>query len=206
MTGVSQQLTRRQAEILDFIRARLARERSCPSVREIAAHFGIASPKGVSDHLSALERKGYLRRVPGLSRNIRLTEPAAGIPLLGRVPAGRPLTMVEPPETYLDLPAGPDHPDVFALRVEGDSMRGIGILDGDYVLVRVQPQVENGAVAVVYVGEEATVKRLWKTRCGWRLQPENPAYAPVEVDASCPDLRVAGPVIGLLRLGMYRSP
>jgi repressor LexA len=140
-----------------------------PTVREIAAHFGFASPKAITDHLTGLERKGYLSRAPGRSRNIRLADSATGIPVLGLVPAGVPLTAIETFAGRLSLPGLFPEPDHFALQVKGASMRDAGILDGDYVIVRLQPDAPDNAIVVAYLDGEATVKRLRRTRHGYRL-------------------------------------
>ena len=200
-------LTPRQIQVLDYIRHRIA-SGGVPTVREIAAHFGFASPKAISDHLSALERKGCLHRDPGRARNIRLAESVTGVPILGCVPAGTPVTAFENLTGRLCLPDLFPEPDHFALQVKGASMRDAGILDGDYVIVRLQPQVPDNTIVVAYLDGEATVKRLRRTRHGYRLMPENPAFKPIEVTDTTRDFRIAGPVVGLVRtlLGGSRVP
>jgi len=196
------QLTQRQSAILQFIQAAIADDGRPPTIREIARHFGFASPRAASDHVSALERKGHLKRTPGHSaRSIRITNQApSGIPLLGRVAAGVPMEAVENYDGHIDVNsqfAGRDH---FAVQVRGDSMRDAGILDGDCAIIRTRPTVPDGAIGVAIVDGEATVKRIFKTATGYRLQPANDAYQPIEVEAMTGvDFRIAGPVVGIIR-------
>lgn len=194
-----QQLTPRQKQILDYIQAQTRKDARPPTVREIGAKFSIASPKGVSDHLAALESKGYIERTRGKSRGMKLLHQAAGIPIVGDVAAGTPITAIENLDGTLELESMFGTGDLFAVRVKGHSMSGCGIVDGDYVVVRKKPVVENGTIAVAYVDGEATVKRIEKTRVGYRLMPENDAYEPIEVSAETPGFCLAGPVVGVLR-------
>lgn len=192
-------LTDRQREILAYIAERINTESSPPTVREIALHFAIASPRGVSDHLLALERKGCIMRSPRKSRGIRLTNVRKGIPIIGTVAAGAPILAVENFSGMLDLTDLSSRHDIFAVRVKGESMKNCGIMDGDYVIVRDQPQVENGTIAVAYVNGEATIKRIFKTRDGYALVPENDGFVPLLVDDRVSEFRVAGPVIRVVR-------
>lgn len=195
-------VTGRQGAILQFIQETTAADGRPPTIREIARHFGFASPKAASDHVSALERKGHLKRTPGHSaRSIQLTCRApAGVPLLGRVAAGIPIEAVENYDGHIDVNgqfAGHDH---FAVRVKGDSMRDAGILDGDCAIIQARPTVPEGAIGVALIDGEATVKRIYKTSDGYRLQPANDAYKPIEIDAdSGVEFRIAGPVVGIVR-------
>ena len=192
-------LTDRQRAILEFIEDEI-RESGCPpTVREIGAHFRISSPRGVSDHLKALERKQCIEREAGKSRGIRLLKKMAGIPLVGRVAAGSPILAVENVEDDLDVTDLFGTRDVFAVLVEGDSMMDAGIFVGDMVVVRKRERVENGEIGVAYIDGEATVKKIFRTRSGYKLQPENDAYEPIQVDETTPDFRVGGPVIGVVR-------
>lgn len=192
-------LTERQRAILQFIAETMRSSGSSPTVREIALHFGMASPKGVTDHLAALERKGYLTRTPGRSRNIHLVHGPAAIPIVGDVAAGTPITAVENISGSVEWDAMFGQPGVFAVRVKGDSMREAGIMHGDLVIVQKDARVENGAIAVAYLDGEATVKRIYRTASGFRLDPENPAYQPMHVDASSIGFALAGPVVGVVR-------
>lgn len=192
-------LTSRQQAVLAFIEDTVRTAGSPPSVREIATHFRIASPKGVTDHLAALERKGYLTREPGQARNIRLTYAPDAIPIVGTVAAGTPITAVENQDGHVDMAALFGSGDVFAVRVKGDSMRDAGILEGDLVVVKKGGRVEQNAVGVAYVDGEATVKRVRKTSSGYDLIPENDAYQPLHITADSAHFTLAGPVIGVIR-------
>ena len=199
-------LTERQQQVLDFIRQHFTTRQGAPTVREIAAHFHMASPKAVQDHLAALERKGCLTRTPGRTRNIRLTvSPESGLPIVGRVAAGRPIAAVENIVGSLDFAHLFGSDPLFAVLVAGDSMTGFGILDGDYVVVRRQSHVENGTIAVVYVNGEVTVKKLTRTSAGYRLVPGNPAYPAVDIGRDTPEFSIAGPVVGVVRKGVYAA-
>ena len=195
-------MTERQAEILRFISDEI-RNRGCPpTVREIARHFGFASPHAVTGHLKALESKGYLSRFGHqTARGIRLTQGVpSGIPLIGRVAAGTPLDAIENWEGQVDLPGHFGNGALFAVRVQGDSMRDAGILDGDCAVVRPQPRIDSGAIGVALLDGAATVKYIFQTPQGYRLQPANPAYQPIDISPDDqPDFRIAGPVVGLVR-------
>ena len=199
-------LTQRQQEALEFIRAEITESSRPPTVREIARRFGYASPRGATLLIEALERKGYLNRAGRASRNIALTVSATGVPIVGEVAAGQPILAVENVTGSLDLGRAFGDGELFAVRVKGDSMRDAGIFNEDYVVVRRQPDVLNGVIGVAYLNGEATVKRIYKTRQGYRLQPENQSYSPIEIkaprdpDEAPPDFRVAGPVVGVVRM------
>jgi len=193
-------LTERQQQILDFIRKATSWHGCPPTVREIAAHFQIASPKGVQDHLAALERKGHLTRRAGKSRNIRLSVPeSSGIPIVGAVAAGQPIMAIENLAGTLELDHMFGDGRIFAVSVKGDSMTDFGILDGDYVVVRQQPTVDTGTIAVVYLDGEATVKKIVRTADGFQLVPGNERYSPITVDRTQLDFSIAGPVVGVVR-------
>lgn len=197
-------LSPRQEQMLGFIQEWVKKHGYPPAVREIGQALGLRSSSTVHMHLKQLEAKGYLRRHPSKPRAIEVTSnretPAQSVvevPILGRVAAGVPLLAQENREGSFPLPAslaarGP----TFLLRVRGDSMLEAGILDGDYVLVRQQPTVENGEIAVVLLEDEATVKRFYKENNRIRLQPENPRYEPIIVRSA----QVLGKVIGVFRL------
>ncbi|MBI5367001.1 MAG: transcriptional repressor LexA [Planctomycetes bacterium] len=195
-------LTERQRKVLEFI-VRFQEEKGCPpTFREIGKQLRIASTNGVNRHLDALVRKGYLRKARTF-RGIEVLEehrPSRGLPVLGRIAAGRPIEAVENFEGTLnvqELFGRP--PEVFALRVAGDSMMKAGIRDGDMVVIRRQPRVENGQVGAALVGGEATVKRIYVERDRIRLVPENDAFTPQEYGADDPTVRVLGKVVGLVR-------
>jgi len=172
-----------------------------PTVREIGDKFGIKSST-VFAHLKRMEKKGLLRRT-GEARSIELTSKPfgeKGIPILGQVPAGSPLLAVENIDGYLpvDRKAYRDS-KVFALKVTGESMIEAGILDGDVVIVREQPDAENGSIVVALMDDEATVKRFFREGRVIRLQPENHLLAPLLIDAARQDIRIVGRVIGVFR-------
>ncbi|MFO8006828.1 MAG: transcriptional repressor LexA [Candidatus Brocadiia bacterium] len=195
-------LTDRQREVFDFICSVMREETRPPTVREIADHFGFRSPKAATDHLDALERKGYIRRRNRKARNIEIREELSpqGIPLVGRIAAGAPILAVENLEGSLstnDL-FGVDE-QTFALQVEGESMVGAGILPGDYVVVDSGARVRTGAIAAVRLGDEATVKRVYVNKDQVRLVAENPDYEDIVVDRNAEEFAIYGPVVGVMR-------
>jgi repressor LexA len=197
-------LTTRQRRILAFI-SETVRERGYPpTVREIGEAVGLTSSSSVHAQLANLERLGLLHKDPTKPRAMTLSEPrpeGALVPLVGRIAAGTPVMAAEHVEEYLTVPmgfvGGADH---FALRVRGDSMIGAGILDGDLVVVRAGDLADDGdIVAVLLPGpaeDEATIKRLKRTRGRILLVPENPALEPFEMD---PAGRILGTVVAVLR-------
>ncbi len=196
---MEQKLTERQRAILEFIEEVIDEEGYPPTVREICKRFRISSPRGVSDHLGALERKGFIEREPGKARGLRIVHRISGVPIVGRVAAGNPILAVENVEDQLNMGDLFGTRDVFAVEVDGDSMMDAGIFDGDYVVVRKAERVENGAIGVAYIDGDATVKRIFRTRTGYRLQPENESFKPIDVDKSTLDFRIGGSVVGVVR-------
>ena len=205
------ELTDRQQAIYDFIAMTIREKGYPPTIREIMLQFGIASTNGVRTTLAALEKKGHIRRRPMLSRGIELTEPiqrnlgneitvdVREVPLIGRVAAGQPILAIENVEETLAVDASfAPGGDVFALQVEGDSMTGVGILDGDYVLACHQTTANQGEIIVAIVDGEATVKRYYVDGDGVQLVAENDAYAPIIVE-SHQEFRIAGKVVSLMR-------
>jgi repressor LexA len=196
-------LTARQKEIYDFL-LRVIREKGyAPSIPEIGARFKIASTNGVADHLKALEKKGYIRRVG--KRAIEVVN-ALGqaallatreVPVLGRIPAGKPFLNEENIEGYLAVPTDMGSGRLFALQVKGDSMTGAGIQDGDRVIVKQQGTAENGEIICALIDGEATLKRFFKNNGVITLKAENEKYAPIIVSRG--EFRVVGRVIGLIR-------
>jgi repressor LexA len=177
-------LTVRQREVLEFINGFIGRHKYPPSVRELAGHFAI-SLRGGYDHLKALRKKGFIRWSDGRSRALEVLDDGSPerphamvrVPLLGRVAAGVPVLAEESFEGAVGVSAellgSGEH---FALRVQGDSMRDAGILDGDTAIVRRQQHADNGDIVVVMIGEEAALKRFFLEANRVRLQAENPAY------------------------------
>jgi len=196
-------LTKRQKEIFDFIRRYASKHGYPPTVREIGKAVGLGSPSTVHAHLANLEKIGLLRRDPTKPRAIEVLVERAkravrsqGLPIVGEVAAGEPVLAEENIEDYLQVPAviGGDDGD-FILRVKGDSMKDAGILAGDYVVVRSEQDAPDGDIVVALVGEEATVKRLYREADGVRLQPENRNYKPIRSR----DAKVLGRVVGVFR-------
>lgn len=196
-------LSPRQRRCLEAVLAHRRRTGLPPTYRELGRLLRIASTNGVRGHLKALERKGYLRLGRG-ARGLELAEEiqgAAGIPILGRIAAGRPIEALENFEGAVDVGALYGlYPEVFAVRVVGDSMAGAGITDGDLAIVRAAPKVENGAVAAVAVDGEATVKRFYAERGAVTLVAANPKFAPRIIrEEEGREVRVLGRVVGLVR-------
>jgi repressor LexA len=198
-------LTKRQQEIFEFIKRYSAKYGYPPTVRDIGRAVGLASSSTVHAHLANLERIGLLRRDPSKPRAIELLDRAAagvrgfvnpGLPLVGQVAAGQPVLAEENIEEYVQTPpfAGGDDGQ-YLLRVRGDSMKDVGILDGDLVVVRSQDVASDGDIVVALVGEEATVKRFFQESDHVRLQPENASMEPIR----SADVRILGKVVGLMR-------
>ncbi|MEK6619022.1 MAG: transcriptional repressor LexA [Nitrospirota bacterium] len=198
-------LTRRQSSILNFVERYTVTHRYPPTLREIAGHYGMRSINGVKKHLDALARKGHLIRKEGARalQIARTVSPREGVsvPILGRVAAGQPLLAEEHILGAVVLDRSVVRWNkTFLLKVKGDSMTGVGILNGDYVLVKAQSQAESGDIVVALLDDEATVKRLKRTATGYVLHPENPNYDPIPLTADSPSVRLLGKVKGVLRL------
>ncbi len=208
MTG---EITHRQRQILDVIARAVAERGYPPSVREIGEAVGLSSPSTVHSHLSALVKSGHLRRDPSKPRAIEVVDsgrdaaddalhraPVRDVPLVGRIAAGSPILAEEDIEEIYPLPTelvGND--PVFMLRVRGDSMIDAGIRDGDYVVVRRQPEARDGElVAALVEGEEATVKRFQRRDGRVVLHAENPAYPPMVFSEG---IEILGRVVAVLR-------
>jgi repressor LexA len=196
-------LTKRQQEIFDFIKRYSAKHGYPPTVRDIGKAIGLTSSSTVHAHLANLEKLGLLRRDPTKPRALELLNKAkeavtgsSGLPLVGRVAAGEPIVAEENVEDYVDVPGaiGGDEAD-YLLRVSGDSMKDVGILEGDFVVVRSQETANDGEIVVALVGEEATVKRFYRESDHIRLQPENEAYEPIRTR----EAQVLGRVVGVFR-------
>jgi repressor LexA len=198
-------LTERQREVLDFISGSINRCGYPPTLREIGSHFGIRSTNGVNDHLRALEKKGYLHREDLKSRALRpimASSQTVDVPVLGRVAAGQPLLAVRNYEDTVKVDRffiGQTR-EVFALRVQGESMIEDGIFDGDYVFVRKQLQANSGEVVVAMIGDEATVKRYYPEGDSIRFQPANASMQPIVVrKRDFRSVNLIGVVIGVYR-------
>jgi len=198
-------LTKRQKEILTYLEGHIRDQGYAPSFEEIAEHFSFQSLATVHEHLTNLERKGYIRRSYNESRSIEVLPPkgtsgATEIPLLGQVAAGAPIESIAHSET-LAVPEsmlvrrGPN----YALRVKGDSMIDDHIVDGDFVVVHGRQAADSGEMVIALVnGAEATVKRYYREPGGWvRLQPSNPAMQPLRFPER--DVMIQGVVVGVIR-------
>jgi len=204
---IGKDLTKRQQEIFDFIKKYSAGHGYPPTVRDIGKAVGLASSSTVHAHLANLEKLGLVRRDPTKPRAIELLDRAvdaaknavsgqSGLPLVGRVAAGVPITAEENIEDYIDVPPilGGDEGQ-FILAVRGDSMVDAGILDGDFVVVRPQDTAADGEIIVALVEEEATVKRFFREPDHIRLQPENKTMEPIIAR----DVSILGRVVGVFR-------
>jgi len=206
-------LTKRQQEIFDFIKRYSANYGYPPTVRDIGKAVGLASSSTVHAHLANLEKLGLLRRDPTKPRaielldrvgrevdnvveNVRQLVAPAGLPIIGQVAAGSPILAEENIEEYVQVPpvAGGETGE-YILRVRGESMRDIGMLEGDFVVVQRQDTAVDGDIVVALVGEEATVKRFFREADHVRLQPENTTMEPIRTR----EVKIMGRVVGLFR-------
>ncbi|HEX4871940.1 MAG TPA: transcriptional repressor LexA [Nevskiaceae bacterium] len=200
-------LTPRQQQILAFLRRHQAERGAPPTRAELMAAFGFRSPTAAEDHLRALARKGAIELRAGTARGIRLLEPeepAEGLPLIGRVAAGRPLLDEALIERRIAVDPATFRPRAdFFLSVRGESMRDAGILDGDWLAVARTETAENGWIVVARVDEAVTVKRFQRRGERVRLLAANPAFAPIEIDLARQSLRIEGRAVGLIRPGGF---
>lgn len=196
-------LTSREAAILAVIKKSIRQKGYPPAVREIGQIVGLSSSSTVHNYLKRLEEKGYLRRDPTKPRAIEILDEmvgrsyeVTGVPILGRVAAGKPLLAVENREDVFPLPVDfTGEGEFFMLTVRGDSMIDAGILEGDMVLVRHQPDAVNGDIVVALLEDEATIKRFYREVSRIRLQPENKFMEPIYAS----EVKVLGKVVGLVR-------
>jgi repressor LexA len=190
-----------RARVLAFVRERIL-EGNPPTTREVQERFGFRAVQSARQHLEALVATGRLAKEPGRSRGYRLPGPGNGashlVPILGRVHAGDLSEAIESSEGYLPVDSQLGSEDLFALRVEGESMIGVGILPGDVVVVRRQEKARDGAIVVALVRDEATVKRLRLRGRRVELHAENPAFAPI-IPAAGVDVRILGQVVEVRR-------
>jgi len=199
-------VSKRQEDILAFIKEEVRAKGYPPSVREIGEAVGLASSSTVHGHLARLEQKGYIRRDPTKPRAIEILEPEDSIqkqsvihvPLVGKVTAGSPITAIENIDEYFPLPDiySTSEDQLFMLEIMGESMIEAGIFDGDLVIVKQKATADNGDIVVAMTEEdEATVKRFFKEKNHFRLQPENATMEPIIVD----QVSILGQVVGLYR-------
>jgi repressor LexA len=213
-------LTRKQLEVLAFIRRFMNSDGLPPTRGEIAEGLGLKNRQGIDQHLRALESKGVLELVPGISRGIRLREdivpspPAAitrssssGLPLLGRIAAGAPILASSHIEEHVAVDASLFKPNAdFLLRVRGDSMKDADILDRDLLAVHQTSQVRSGQIVVARLvdEDEATVKYYRRQGHIVRLEPANAAYRPIEIDLREQELSIEGLAVGVIRTSLSR--
>ncbi len=199
-------LTKRQIQVLEFIKKSVARSGMPPTVAEITAAMGVSSTNGIRGHLQALERKGAIELVPNASRGIRLLdqpeseEGPIGLPVVGQVAAGSPILAQEHIEDYCRVDNDTFHPSAdYLLRVKGESMRGIGIYDGDLLAVHRTSTADNGQIVVARIEDEVTVKRLQVKDHMAYLHPENPDFDVIKVNMKKQPLEIEGIAVGVLR-------
>lgn len=200
-------LTKKQAEVLDFIKKYTATHGYPPAIREIGAGLGLSSPATVHTHVKKLEEAGVIKTSTNKFRTIEILvdneyddsiEDVVKVPLLGKITAGNPIEAIETPNEFFDLPASllPAKETVFTLQVSGESMINVGIYDGDYVIVQKQSTARNGDIVVAMTEEnEVTLKTFYKEDGHIRLQPENDTMAPFIFN----NVTILGKAIGLYR-------
>jgi len=201
-----EKLTERQSQVLEFIRETVAVSGMPPTVAEITAAMGVSSTNGIRGHLQALERKGAIQLVPNASRGIRLLdqpeseEEPFGLPIVGQVAAGSPILAQEHIEDYCRVDNDTFHPGAdYLLRVKGESMREVGIYDGDLLAVHRAATANNGQIVVARIDDEVTVKRLQVKGHMAYLHPENPDFNVIKVNMKKQPLDIEGIAVGVLR-------
>ncbi|MBG5949163.1 MULTISPECIES: transcriptional repressor LexA [Enterobacterales] len=199
-------LTARQQQVYDLVRDHISQTGMPPTRAEIASQLGFRSPNAAEEHLKALARKGVIEIVSGASRGIRLLmeEEPEGLPLIGRVAAGEPLLAQEHIESHYQVDPMLFKPSAdFLLRVNGMSMKDIGIMDGDLLAVHKTQDVHNGQVIVARIEDEVTVKRFKKSGNKIELHAENPEFSPIIVDLREQNFTVEGLAVGVIRNGEW---
>lgn len=202
---MAEKLTQKQERVFLFIQKYLEKWGYPPTVREITENLGLAGPNSAKKFLDLLERKGWIRRTAKSSRAIEMLEHTRSprpirIPLVGNIQAGTPILAVENIEEDIAVdPRLVRDKDAFFLRVRGNSMIEAHIMDGDLALVRPQEAVEQGEIAAVLIGEEATIKYFFREADGIRLQPANPEMDPILVSEDREDVSVIGKITGIVR-------
>ena len=197
-------ITKKQEEILEYIKDQIMNRGFPPAVREICEAVNLKSTSSVHAHLETLEKNGYIRRDPTKPRAIEILDDnfnmvrreLVNVPVVGRVAAGEPILATENVESYFPVPAEyvPKNP-TFMLTVKGDSMINAGIFSGDHLLIEQKSTAENGAISVALLDDSATVKTFYKEDGHYRLQPQNDAMEPIITD----DVQILGKVIGVFR-------
>ncbi|WP_299003961.1 transcriptional repressor LexA [uncultured Shewanella sp.] len=202
-------LTKRQDEILTLIKRNIADTGMPPTRAEIAKRLGFKSANAAEEHLKALAKKGCIEIIPGTSRGIKLTqvdtEANLGLPLIGQVAAGEPILAQEHVEQHYQVDPSMFRPQAdFLLRVRGDSMKDIGIIEGDLLAVHKIQQARNGQIIVARVEDDVTVKRFEKQGHTVYLHAENEAYSPIEVDLTQQSFNIEGLAVGVIRNGNWQ--
>lgn len=198
-------LTTRQSQIFDLIKEKIANTGMPPTRAEIATFFGFKSANAAEEHLKALAKKGYIEMLPGTSRGIRLPEQfqqheEQGMPLIGRVAAGEPILAEEHIEEHYKIDSTLFHPAAdYLLRVNGESMKNIGILNGDLLAVHQTTDIHNGQVVVARIDDDVTVKRFKREGNVVYLHAENEDFAPIRVDLTCQQFTIEGIAVGIVR-------
>ena len=206
---MTDELTPRQREILKLIQEHMTEEGMPPTRAEIAQRMGFKSPNAAEEHLRALQKKGVIDLIPGASRGIQLKDSLReqmGLPLIGRVAAGRPMLAEEHVESRYQIDPKIFQPRAhYLLKVKGMSMKDVGILDGDLVAVHRTPEVRNRQIVVARLDNEVTVKRYKQEgKLVWLL-PENEEFEPIRVDMKEQSLIIEGVVVGVLRQGKGKA-
>lgn len=198
-------ITKKQQEILDYIKEQIINRGFPPTVRDICAEVRLKSTSSVFSHLEALERNGYIRRDPAKPRAIEVVDDSfnlvrrelVNVPVLGTVTAGQPILAVQNIDGYFPIPSEyMPNAQTFMLRVKGDSMINKGIFSGDRILVEQTSTASNGDTVVALIEDSVTVKTFYKENGHFRLQPENDTMDPIIVE----NLQILGKVIGLFRM------
>jgi repressor LexA len=200
---MQKELTAIQKSILDFLIDQIKGKGIPPTLADVASHFGYKNRATVQQHLQAIEKKGYIRKSPKLSRGIELTlEDKFFVPkpVLGEVAAGNPLTIYPDAIDTIKLPTIAKMPqDSFLLRVKGDSLKDAYIFSGDIVIVNPNLEAKNGQIVVAILDDAAVVKRFYKKRSEIELVSENPEYKPIVIDKKYPLFKIVGIVVGIYR-------
>jgi repressor LexA len=200
-------LTKRQQQIYDLIKEKIQDTGMPPTRAEIANFFGFKSANAAEEHLKALAKKGYIEMLAGTSRGIRLVEELLevdGLPLVGRVAAGEPILAQEHIEEHYKMDGNLFHPAAdYLLRVNGESMKDIGILDGDLLAVHQTTDVQNGQVVVARVENDVTVKRFKREGNVVYLHAENEEFSPIKVDLANQEFNIEGIAVGIIRSGRW---
>ena len=202
------ELTKRQSEVLDVVQDCIATTGMPPTRVELAKILGFRSPNAAEEHLKALARKGAIEIITGTSRGIRIAEKykkhheevTEGLPLIGRVAAGEPILAEEHIESHYNVDPSLFHPEAdFLLRVHGESMKNIGIMDGDLLAVHKTQEINNGQVVVARVEDNVTVKRFYRDGYKVTLKAENSQFEPIKVDLQYESFDIEGIAVGIIR-------